>query len=105
MLSDLVDLVLPSSCALCHRPGASLCARCRSDVTDWLYPSPRPSVPTPPPPGMPVCWVTGEARGALRAVVTAYKDEDRRDLAPQLAGWLAPALRAVAGADPSARRA
>ena len=54
---------------------------------------------------MPSCWVTGEASGALRAVVTAYKDEDRRDLAPQLGRWLAPAVRAAVGHDVSARRA
>lgn len=52
---------------------------------------------------MPSCWVSGEASGALRAVVTAYKDEGRRDLCRVLAGWLAPALRAAAGTDPAAR--
>lgn len=52
---------------------------------------------------MPSCWVSGEASGALRAVVTAYKDEGRRDLHRTLAGWLAPALRSAAGADDAAR--
>ena len=105
MLSDLVDLVLPATCALCHRPGPALCRRCRGDVTACLHPSPRLSAPSPPPPGMPSCWVCGTASGALRAVVTAYKDEDRRDLAPQLVGWLAPALRTATGEDVTARRA
>lgn len=54
---------------------------------------------------MPSCWVSGEASGALRAVVTAYKDEGRRDLHRVLAGWLAPALRAAVGDDPDARAA
>jgi predicted amidophosphoribosyltransferase len=54
---------------------------------------------------MPSCWVSGEASGALRAVVTAYKDEDRRDLAPDLVTWLAPALRAVVGQDAPAQAA
>ena len=105
VLSDLVDLVLPSTCAVCHRPGASLCRWCRTEVAQGLHPRPRLAVPSPPPPGMPSCWVSAEANGALRAVVTAYKDEDRRDLAPHLVGWLAPALRAVAGEDAPARRA
>lgn len=54
---------------------------------------------------MPECWVSGEASGALRALVTAYKDEQRRDLRRALAGWLAPALGAAVGANPPARRA
>lgn len=72
---------------------------------ECLHGSPLVAVPSPPPPGMPPCWVSGEASLALRAVVTAYKDEGRRDLLATLAGWLAPALRAAAGADPDARRA
>ncbi|CAN7146879.1 ComF family protein [Knoellia sp. LjRoot47] len=103
MLSDLLDLVLPATCALCHRPGGPLCQRCRDAVLDCLHPSPRVAVPSPPPDGMPSCWVRGEASGALRAVVTAYKDEGRRDLHRTLSAWLAPALRAAAAADPAAR--
>lgn len=103
MLSDLVDLVLPATCALCHRPGGPLCRDCRDAATDCLHDVPRVAVPSPAPPGMPSCWVSGEASGALRAVVTAYKDEGRRDLHRVLAGWLAPALRTAAGADAAAR--
>lgn len=103
MLADLVDLVLPATCALCHRPGAPLCPGCRDAVGRCLYDVPRPTVPSPPPPGMPSCWVSGEASGALRAVVTAYKDEGRRDLAEVLAPWLNQALRAAVGADGAAR--
>lgn len=54
---------------------------------------------------MPECWVSGEASGALRAVVTAYKDEQRRDLRRLLAAWLTPALRAAVGDSAVARRA
>ncbi|WP_035948904.1 ComF family protein [Knoellia flava] len=103
MLSDLVDLVIPATCALCHRPGAPLCRGCREAVARCLHASARPAVPSPPPPGIPSCWVTGEASGALRAVVTAYKDEGRRDLAKVLAPWLAQALRTAVGADAAAR--
>lgn len=104
VLSDLVDLVLPATCALCRRPGAPLCDGCREAVDRSLFDAPRPAVPSPPPPGMPSCWVAGEASGALRAVVTAYKDEGRRDLAEVLAPWLGQALRAVVGGEPLARR-
>lgn len=105
MISDLVDLVLPAACALCHRPVGPLCPECRGAVDDCLHPSPRPALPSPRPAGMPDCWVSGEASGALRAVVTAYKDEQRRDLRPLLGARLAPALRAAVGDSPAARRA
>lgn len=98
-----MDLVLPATCALCHRPGGPLCPACRAAVRESLHTSPRRAVPSPPPAGMPSCWVCAEAGGALRAVVTAYKDEGRRDLHRTLAGWLAPALRAAVGAEPAAR--
>lgn len=105
MFSDLLDLVLPASCALCHRPGGPLCPGCRIAVGECLHPSPRCAVPSPCPPGMPQCWVAGEASGALRAVVTAYKDEQRRDLGRPLVAWLAPALAAATGNSAEARRA
>ncbi|WP_404384124.1 ComF family protein [Knoellia locipacati] len=105
MLAELLDLVLPATCALCHRPGGPLCPSCRDAAGECLHPSPRQAMPSPPPPGMPSCWVSAEASGALRAVVTAYKDEGRRDLDRTLAGWLAPALRAAVGADVAAREA
>jgi len=105
VLADLVDLVLPATCALCHRPGAPLCRGCHEAVSRCLHAVPRPAAPSPPPPGMPSCWVSGEASGPLRAVVTAYKDEGRRDLAEVLAPWLAQALRAAVGADHAAREA
>ncbi|MDT0213591.1 phosphoribosyltransferase family protein [Rothia sp. ARF10] len=105
MLADLADLVLPATCALCHRPGAPLCRGCRDAVEGCLHDRPRPAVPSPPPPGMPSCWVSGEASGALRAVVTAYKDEGRRDLAEVLAPWLAQSLLAAVGAEATTRDA
>ncbi|MFC7491632.1 MULTISPECIES: ComF family protein [unclassified Knoellia] len=105
MFSDLLDLVLPASCALCHRPDGPLCPGCRAAVEECLHPSPRVALPSPCPPGMPQCWVSGEASGALRAVVTAYKDEQRRDLARPLSAWLAPALGAATGSNAGARRA
>lgn len=105
MLSALLDLVLPASCALCQRPAGPLCVACRRAVEDCIHPSPRLALPSPTPPGMPQCWVSGEASGALRALVTAYKDEQRRDLQRPLAGLLTPALRAAVGASPHARTA
>lgn len=104
MLRDLVDLVLPVTCALCHRPGARLCPTCRGDVRGCLSARVARCRPDPEPAGMPPCWVAGTATGALRALVTAYKDEDRRDLAGALGALLAPALRRAA-AGPEARAA
>ncbi len=105
MLSALLDLVLPATCALCQRPAGALCAACRRAVEDCLHPSPRLAVPSPTPAGMPQCWVSGEASGALRTLVTAYKDEHRRDLQRPLAALLTPALSAAVGASADARRA
>lgn len=100
MFSALVDLVLPATCALCHVPGGPLCPQCRDAVSASFHPAPRLATPSPLPPGMPACWACAEATPALRAAVTAYKDEDRRELARLLAGWLEPALRTAVLATP-----
>ena len=39
---------------------------------------------------MPDCWASARFEGALRLAVTAYKDEDRRDLRPVLAEGSGP---------------
>jgi predicted amidophosphoribosyltransferase len=100
-----VDLVLPARCAACHEPGGPLCRACRAQVRAASFPGgARVAGPDPPPPGMPVCWAGARFEGALRDAVTAYKDEDRRDLLPVLADVLAVPLAVALGADPVLRR-
>jgi predicted amidophosphoribosyltransferase len=54
---------------------------------------------------MPDCWASARFEGALRAAVTAYKDEGRRDLRPVLAEALAVAVTSALASDPTARQA
>ena len=56
------------------------------------------------PSGMPSCWAGARFEGALQQAVTAYKDEDRRDLRGPLAALLAAALGTAVSADPVLRR-
>ncbi|WP_406831788.1 phosphoribosyltransferase family protein [Pedococcus sp. KACC 23699] len=48
---------------------------------------------------------SGRFEGALSGIVTAYKDQDRRDIASVLSGLLASAVDAALVADPGVRRA
>lgn len=91
-----LDLVLPASCPGCGTPGSALCAAC----ADAARPRPRVVVPRPTPAGWPPCWAGGAYEGVAAALVRAYKDGDRRDLAPVLARPLARALDALLRADP-----
>jgi predicted amidophosphoribosyltransferase len=53
---------------------------------------------------MPDCWAGARFEGALRSAVTAYKDEERRDLRPALATGVAVSLSAALATDPVLRR-
>ena len=54
---------------------------------------------------MPPCWAAARFEGVLRSAVTAYKDEDRRDLRPLLADALAQGLSAALATEPVLRHA
>lgn len=117
-LSELAELALPTECAACRRPGTRWCVRCdralarlarlpdpdhpdRSDRPDRPVRSARVS----PRARVPDLWVWGDYRAPLDRVVTAWKDEGRRDLADLLAGLLAESLRACLEDDPAAEHA
>jgi predicted amidophosphoribosyltransferase len=103
-LAAAADLVLPTQCASCHRPGGPLCGTC----SDAVRAAARGTGHAPldhrrPLPAMPACWAGARFEGALRLAVTAYKDEGRRDLRGELARLLAAAL-SDAARDPPVRR-
>lgn len=87
MLADLLDLVLPRSCAGCGAPGRTLCPAC-----SLLLGSPRPHAPTPPPPGMPPLVAASSYDGAVREVLLAHKEHGRLGLTRPLGAALAAAL-------------
>lgn len=114
----LLDLGLPGRCAACeaHVSQAALgaaaggadgpiCATCDAALRDGLFTSPAVVAPDPSPPGLPVVVAAGPYDGVLRQLVSAYKDEERRDvrrvLSPLLAGALVVLLDAVRRAAPA----
>lgn len=101
LLRSVIDLVLPSTCGGCREPGTSLCAACSGALAGAA----RPAIPCPLPAGWPQSWAGGAYAGPAAALLRAYKDADRRDLAPALGACLARAVDATLGADALAARA
>ena len=107
-LRALFDLVVPLECAACRRPGTRWCSRCdralrrlattaRVDVL--AHSSTRPRLPV---------WAWGTYAAPLDSVVTAWKDDGRRDLTTQLAPLLAQSIHAAVlgpGDEPRSRSA
>ena len=90
VLSDLLDLVLPADCLCCGRPGAAWCAACQPASLPRRIEQP----------GAPVTFAAAEYAEQLRTVLIGYKERGRRQLAGQLAGYLADAVDcAVRAAD------
>jgi predicted amidophosphoribosyltransferase len=106
-LAAAADLVLPSRCAACHAAAVGpLCGPCTAAVrsaTRGVGALAAGSQPRPPPTAVPWCWAGARFEGPLRLVVTAYKDEGRRDLRDELARLLGLALSAAAD-EPAVRR-
>lgn len=97
LVRPLLDLLLPAECISCRRPGASWCARCLSALRGAAFAGgPAEVSPEPRPPGLPVVLAWGAYLDPLRTAIAQWKDADRRDVAPVLAGLLASAVdRAV----------
>ncbi|BCJ32368.1 ComF family protein [Actinocatenispora sera] len=89
--SDLVELVFPADCPGCGAagPATPLCPRCGSTLAGSAA---RPTVPDPPPPGLPPCHTLGAYQGLLRELILSYKERGRLGLAGPLGRALAGAV-------------
>lgn len=90
-LADVVALGAPSVCAGCGRPGPAVCVGCER----CLQGAAKVHHPSPPPPGWIPAHVVADYDGTTRAVMTAWKERGRRDVAVHLA---VPLARAIAAA-------
>ncbi len=92
----LADLLLPLRCAGCEARGVALCPSCWQSINPGDAP-PRPhGRPSPAP-----IYSVAEYQGRARAVLLAYKERDRRDLAVPLGRLLAGALLRIPGISPA----
>lgn len=89
----VLDLVLGGACLGCHRPGRSLCGRCRA----LLPAGAAPAWPDPAPPGLAAPWAAAVYDGLVRDMLLAHKERHVAGLAGPLATLLATAVRAAAG--------
>jgi predicted amidophosphoribosyltransferase len=93
LLAELVDLVLPSHCVGCDRPGPVWCPGCRPDARCEVIALPH---------GPPV-YAAAEYAGELRTALLSYKERGARSLAVPLADYLVGAVESARGADPAGR--
>src|ERR1700761_443886 len=85
-MKTLVDLFLPVDCGGCGAGGVVLCVRC-AGAFDGPFEVRRPTVANGPP-----VHALGVYRDAARAVVLAFKERGRRDLALPLGRMMAAVL-------------
>ncbi|MDP3712105.1 MAG: phosphoribosyltransferase family protein [Mycobacteriales bacterium] len=92
MLTALLDLVLPASCAACGCPGRELCSACAAEL---LAPALGPHSPSPRPAGLPQLVVARPYAGVARAALLAHKERGRLRLVRPLGDALGAALRTL----------
>jgi predicted amidophosphoribosyltransferase len=85
LLQDLMDLLLPQTCAGCAQAPHALCPRCQATLT--VSPT---RVHTRR--GLPPTWATTTYEGPVRTILTAYKDAGRTSLTHPLAAALTTSL-------------
>ena len=106
MVAAVADLVMPRRCAMCGADGGPLCPDCtESFVGAFFRDGPAQVRPSPSPPGLPPVYAAGAYAASLAQAISAYKDEDRRDLGPLLALPLATAIDAAAASGAAAAAA
>jgi predicted amidophosphoribosyltransferase len=91
LLAELVDLVLPSHCVGCDRPGPVWCPACRPDARCEVVALAH---------GPPV-YAAAEYAGELRTALLSYKERGARSLAVPLADYLVGAVESARSADPA----
>ncbi len=95
VLTAVLDLLLPQSCAGCGAGGARWCAGCHAELVG----APARRLPEPVPDGLPDCWSAAPYEGAVRGAVVAYKERGAVALAEVLAEAVAfTVVTAVNGA-------
>ena len=105
-LVAFLSLAIPQACAVCRAGGPGLCGACRVAVAESLWVGgPRRSRPDPEPRDLPPVHTTARFEGALARLVTAYKDDGRRDGGRFLAALLAQAVEASLVGDRRIREA
>lgn len=82
LLAELIDLVLPTHCVCCRRPGPVWCADCRPDSGGEVVALAH---------GPPV-HAAAEYAGDLRTALLSYKERGARGLAAPLADYLGDAV-------------
>lgn len=92
VLLDLLDLVLPRSCAGCRSPGTGLCAGCRAALAAPA----RRTRPRPCPPGLPPLTAAAAYEEPVRGVLLAHKEHGRLLLVRPLGAALAGAVALLA---------
>lgn len=92
-LTELLDLLLPTRCALCARVGSPLCAVC----TDALQFSPRTLSRIGGDEFELNGWAASEFGGFERKLIHAFKEEGQTSLAPTLIEPMVPLLAQVIG--------
>ncbi len=95
LATDVVSLGAPVVCAGCQRSGHAVCSVCSAVLVGPA----RPHQPSPVPrPWMPL-HVVASYTGTTRAVITAWKERGRRDVAAHLGRALAQAIDGALGVD------
>jgi predicted amidophosphoribosyltransferase len=85
VLSDLIDLVLPTTCVCCTRPVSLWCPSCRPPLTVTQLVLP----------GDLITVAAAEYEGGVRTALLAYKERGLRRLASALAAYLTHAIDRV----------
>jgi predicted amidophosphoribosyltransferase len=88
---SLLDMVFPTDCAGCGRPGGLACPGCLAVLCGPAV----PAWPDPSPPGLPPPWTVAAYADPCRALLLAYKERGAVGLRAALAVPLAVSIRAA----------